>query len=111
MNIDLTTEELVSLAKACRLIPPARQGQRCAPSTLFRWIRSGAVAPNGERVYLQAVRRPSGWLTSRAAIGRFLAALTPDVRQAGKAARRIRTPAARERASRRAERELDRIGI
>lgn len=44
-------------------------------STIFRWISKGLPGADGGRVRLEAVRRGRKWLTSRAAIRRFFAAL------------------------------------
>jgi len=107
--IDLQTEELLSLAKAAKLIPPARRGKKCHISTLLRWITSGAKTPSGETVRLDAVRLPRGWVTTIGALERFITALTPDM--ATERPPPPRSPAARQRASARAERELDKVGI
>jgi len=45
------------------------------PSTIFRWIAKGLPAAEGGRVRLEAIRRGRRWLTSRAAVRRFFAAL------------------------------------
>ena len=44
-------------------------------STIFRWISKGLPSADGSRVRLEAVRRGRTWLTSRAAMRRFFAAL------------------------------------
>lgn len=103
------TRELLSLAQAAKLIPPARTGKRCHISTLVRWVIKGAKAPSGEIVRLEAVRLPRGWMTTRAAIEEFIRALTPDL--SGDRPKPPRSPAARERALRRAEAELAKVGI
>jgi transposase-like protein len=68
-----------------------------APSTVLRWLLRGLPDGRGGRVRLEAVRRGKPWITSRAAIERFLAALP----QAGvtPATAPLRTPARRERES------------
>jgi hypothetical protein len=90
----LMNEELLSLAEAARarIVPPARGGKRVHISTLLRWISKGAPGPDGQRVYLEALRVPRGWLTSRDAIHRFVERLTP---RPGGDAPKPRTPAAR----------------
>jgi hypothetical protein len=108
--IDIEKEQLHPIARAAGFVPGAR-GKKCHASTILRWILDGAKSPTGERVRLEAIRRPCGWLTSREAVQRFLEALTPDLTQAGNERRKIRPPATRERASRRAERKLERLGI
>jgi len=108
-TIDLLSEQLLSLAGAARSIPPARRGKRCHLSTVLRWIAQGARAPSGDRVKLEAIRLGGCWMTSRDALQRFADALTPQQRNERPAM--PRSPAARERASRRAERQLERLGI
>jgi hypothetical protein len=44
-------------------------------STVFRWILKGLPIGHGNRVRLEAVKRGRTWLTSRAAVRRFFAAL------------------------------------
>lgn len=69
--IDPTHEPLIALAEAAKLVP-ARGGRQTSTTTLWRWIKFGKGG-----VQLEGVRRPDGsWLTSAAAIGRFLEAIT-----------------------------------
>jgi hypothetical protein len=74
------------------------------PSTCLRWVLRGLPDGHGGRIRLEAVRRGKPWLTSRAALARFLAALpqstaTPNVPEA-------RTPSKREHDSARAAKIL-----
>jgi hypothetical protein len=46
------------------------------PSTAWRWITAGAAMPDGTRLKLEAVRCGGRWVTTKAALRRFLAALT-----------------------------------
>ena len=48
-------------------------------STIFRWISKGLPRADGSRVRLEAVRRGRTWLTSRAAMRRFFAALPSNM--------------------------------
>src|SRR5262249_36091030 len=106
MGIDLQLEEVYSFAKAARLIPPARNGKRTHISTLLRWATKGAKGPDGTIVRLDAMRLGGRWVTSRQALERFMAALTP--RPAGRGdTPGARTPASRQGASERAAAELD----
>ena len=105
---DITTEATLSLAGACALLPRGRNGSRPHLSTLVRWITSGVRVSDGARIRLEAVRLGSKWITSREALARFSQRLTPDVDEATKAPR---SRVARERASARAAKELERIGI
>jgi hypothetical protein len=103
---DLTQETLLTLAQAARLFPPARRGRPVNSSTLWRWCRRG-VRIEGGTVRLECVRISGRWLTSREAISRFVARQTPSALPAP----RLRTPGQRQRASERAERELQKLGI
>lgn len=106
---DLTAEKPIPLAEACKLVPPGRQGKRTHLSTLLRWIFAGARNPAGERVKLQAIRLGGRWMTSRESLQRFAEALTPRTDQPAPAT--PRTPTARQRASERAAKQLEAIGI
>jgi hypothetical protein len=107
--IDLRTEQPISLAEAARGVPAGRNGKRTHLSTILRWILQGAKGPGGVRVKLEGLRLGGRWMTSREALQRFAEALTPDL--AGKPPRPPRSPAARERALRKADAELAKIGI
>jgi hypothetical protein len=107
---DLTAETPLSLAAAAKLVPPARRGKRTHLSTLLRWICTGATAPDGSRVRLEAVRLGGRWVTTREALARFAAALTPRLGDEG-AVLAMRTPTSRERSSERAAKELEQLGL
>jgi hypothetical protein len=107
--IDLHNEELLSLAEATKRVPPARQGEKTHLSTILRWILEGAKAPDGSRVKLEALRLGSRWMTSTEALQRFAERLTPVLD--GTPPQTPRPPAARQRASERAGRALEKIGI
>jgi Protein of unknown function (DUF1580) len=64
--IDITTEKLLSMSQAARLIPPSRSGRATHTSTLVRWIHRGV---RGRR--LDAVRIGGSWVTSVEALARF----------------------------------------
>lgn len=106
---DTTLETPIPLAEAAKLIPPARQGKRTHLSTLLRWILRGSRNPAGEIVRLQGIRIGGRWMTSREALQRFAEALTP--RLDAPSPPTPRTPTARQRASERAARELEKMGI
>jgi hypothetical protein len=101
---DLTTETLVSLPEVLRLLPPGRRGKRPHLSTVLRWIMHGT-----DGVRLEAIRLGGRWVTSREALRRYAERLTPSVD--GGVAQIPRPPAARRRASERAGRELQKVGI
>jgi hypothetical protein len=108
-DIDVTSDDTLTLAAACRLLPRGRNGAKPHLSTILRWILQGAKAPNGERVRLEACRLGGRWLTSKDAIQRFCNRLTPQLDTP--AAPAPRSPGQRRHAAERAEKELGRIGI
>ena len=85
----------------------ARQ-QHTAPSTVFRWIAKGLPDGRGGRIFLEAVRRGKNWLTSSAAVRRFLERLEQS---APPLAEVMRTPAKRDRDCDRAEKRLRDRGV
>jgi hypothetical protein len=97
------------LTRAARRIPSARNGRPATLSRLFRWAMQGVLGPNGERVYLEAARLAGTWITTPGAIRRFVAAQTPRV--VTDPAPTPRASAARQRASERAGKALEGIGI
>jgi hypothetical protein len=107
--IDLTAEAPIPLSAAAKLIPPARSGKRTHLSTLLRWILSGATAPDGSRVRLEAFRLGNRWMTTKSALQRFVAALTPRID--AQPAHASRSNSRRRRASARAATELERMGV
>jgi hypothetical protein len=107
--IDLTTETPIPLSAAAKLIPPARSGKRTHLSTILRWILSGATAPDGSRVRLEAFRLGNRWMTSTSALQRFVAALTPRID--AQAFHAPRSDSRRRHASARAATELERMGV
>jgi hypothetical protein len=107
--MDLSTETLLNISQAAKRFPPYRAGRPVHGATVTRWILSGIRGPGGQRIRLEAVRRPAGWLTSVEAIERFLLALTLTLGSTPAPA--PRSPGKRDRASEQAARELDRIGI
>lgn len=68
--IDIAAEEVLSLAQAARRLPRRRLERPVSPSTLWRWHRKGVRG-----VHLEAIRLPSGLVTSVQALQRFVDAL------------------------------------
>lgn len=111
MSNDLLNETLVSLATAARKVP-GRGGRPLHPSTIFRWICEGVRTPDGVRLKLEACRIGFSWKTSEQALRRFVDALTAAHSGDAEPPRPMpRSPSARRRASERAARELERVGI
>ncbi len=98
-----------TLTRAARRVPRTRRDRPVTLSCLFRWITTGVIGPDGERVKLEAARLAGKWVTTPGAIRRFVEAQTPHV--AAEATRAPRSPARRQRASERAGKELDELGI
>jgi hypothetical protein len=79
----------------------------CNPSTVFRWITVGVVLDDDTRVFLEGAKLVGRWLTTPPAIERFLMAQQPRA-----AAREIpRTEGERSRGAKRADAELQELGI
>jgi hypothetical protein len=108
--LDITTEDTLTLIDASKILPRGRNGARPQLSTLLRWVIDGVRSLDGRLVRLEAVRRGRKWITSRQALKRFVAALTPAPSDSS-ASPPYRTPKQRERASERAARELDKAGL
>lgn len=108
--IDTTTESLLPLEDATRLIPAARGGKRTHLSTILRWVLTGCKAPDGTLVCLEAIRIGARWMTTREALQRFAEALTPRI-DAPREKTAQGTPARRERAAARAGRKLEAKGV
>lgn len=103
---EILAGEGIGMGAAARLLPSFRGEGRACPSTIWRWISKGHRLPCGEVFHLEAARVAGRWLTSRAAIARFMTVLTdaalpdppspPRVKQS-EAARLARARAAGER--------------
>lgn len=102
--IDIATERVVSLGDATKLLPKRRRGKKRHVSALYRWAKHGLRG-----VQLETIPVGGTLCTSMEALQRFFERLAE--------ARQPRTeptfagPAARQRAAREAERELERLGI
>jgi hypothetical protein len=105
----LLAETLLTLYEAARRLPPSRRGRPVSFSCVLRWIRDGIPGPDGRRVKLEGVRVGARWLTSEEALARWAERLTP--RLDAEPAPLPRTPTQRRRASEKAAKQLERIGI
>jgi hypothetical protein len=107
--IDLGNETTCSLSQAAKLLPPGRRGRPVSLSCLLRWVLDGVRTSNGT-VRLEAVRLGGRWITSVEALQRFAAAQTPTL--GADPIHAVRRPSTvRHRASERAARQLDKLGI
>ena len=99
--IDPTTETLLSLADAARLLPRRRAGKKPHVSCLYRWTKTGCKG-----VILESIQVGGTRCTSKAALSRFFRRLTQAT-----APQPTRTCARRQCAAAAAERELQREGV
>jgi hypothetical protein len=109
--IDIANETLISLAAAARCMPAGRNGSPCSLGCVLRWVLRGARSPSGQRVRLEALRLGGRWITSREAIQRFGERLTPPLDIGDTSVSPPCTPTQRHRASERAAKELEKLGI
>jgi hypothetical protein len=101
----------LALSAAGRLFPAHRGDGTVGPSTVFRWLTKGAKSTGGQLVKLEAVRVGGRWLTSRGAVARFVQALTVAGTPASATPAPVsRSLSARQKASERAGRELEKRG-
>jgi len=110
--IDVNTEDLISLTRACR--EPAfrdpETGGPCHVSALYRYAgSSGARAVNGQRIRLETIKTPRGLVTSREAIQRFVERLSDPDAASGDSD--VPTTTARRREAARVDHALDVAGI
>lgn len=105
-----TSETLLTVSQVAKSIPGRTGSRGLAPSTVARWIVSGAPARNGERVRLAAVRVGGRWLVRPADLQTFFAALGDTTPAATIAKPKRRTETQRRRASEAAARELEKRG-
>ncbi len=99
--IDISTERVVSLTDACKLLPARRMGKKPNLSTLYRWAQRGCRGVKLEVIQVGACK-----CTSQEALQRFCEALTDPT-----AAKPTRTARQRERQIAAADAELSAAGI
>jgi hypothetical protein len=106
---DIFSENHLSIAQVCKLLPPGRKGKSINFSTVYRWIFVGVNSHTGPRTKLDAIRCGGRWLVSRNSLQRFIDVLSaqPDAN----ASAPIRTPSARKRANDAAKKKLAELGI
>jgi hypothetical protein len=103
--IDISTERLITLSEAAKLLPQRRRGRKTHVSTLRRWVTCGS---RGMR--LESLRTPSGICTSVEAVQRFLEHVT-HARRGEETPSHSRSLVQRQRASEAAARELKKLGL
>jgi hypothetical protein len=104
-----------TLTIAARRLPRTRKNKPVTLSCLFRWIMTGVIGLDGQRVYLEAARLAGRWVTTPKAIRRFVAAQTPadrgDPERLGSPTALRCSPSKRLKAAKRAGVELEKHGI
>ncbi len=102
----LTSEQIISLSQAARLLPGEKGASRKNPSTLFRWVTKGCRTLDGRTVRLEALRIGGRLFTSHEALDRFIAELNASTDPVPAP----RSPSERRRASDRAAAQLEKMG-
>jgi len=101
----------LKLSAVGKLFPASRGSGVVNPSTVWRWSRVGALTPGGFRVKLEVVKVGMSFLTSAAAVDRFVVALTDASNpEASAPAKSARTDSARAKSSKAAGRRLQAAG-
>jgi len=101
-------EGVIPLREVTRRVPAFRLGKKTTYSCVLRWSLKGVRVPGGQRVRLEAVRCGGRWLTTEAALQRFLLAQQPTE---GPARTPPRSAIRRRRDSERAGERLKKVGI
>jgi hypothetical protein len=106
---EIAAGEGLYLSAAAKLFPPYRLGRPVSLACVLRWIVDGVRGPNAECIHLEAARLAGKWVTTPAAISRFLLAQTPEGSDCPMS--QHRTTRQRQRAAERAEKALEAMGI
>ncbi len=107
MSID---PDLLTISQIVARLPGSRGARRIHPATITRWILDGCPSRDGHRVKLVATRAGSRWLVRESDLQAFFDALAADPTANLSSSQSTRTPTARDKASERAARELERMG-
>ncbi len=99
----------ISFPTAAKLMPSTRAGRPVSGATVWRWAVRGFRLPDGRLIRLGAVRVSGHYVTSLAAIGRFIDA-QQDGDSDGEPAIAPRAPGKARRAAEAADAELRRRG-
>lgn len=101
-------KSLATLASRC----PARGGPgHVSAKALGRWATRGILLPDGRRLKLEVVRVAGRYMSSEAALERFIAAQSVPVSEDQPLPASARTTSKRQQASEQAAQALDRLGI
>ncbi|HSZ55460.1 MAG TPA: hypothetical protein VK797_07370 [Tepidisphaeraceae bacterium] len=72
----ILTEGGLTTAAAARYLNQRIPDSNFSPVTVWRWMQAGAIADDGQRVFLEHVRAGRKLVTSREALDRFVHRLT-----------------------------------
>lgn len=72
--VSILAEDLLKFSEAAAEIPRPKGAPPLNPATIWRWVRRGISADNGERRFLAAVRIGSTMYTSRERLHEFVRA-------------------------------------
>jgi hypothetical protein len=108
---EILAGDSLSLAEAARVVPAFRPGRPTHTATLWRWAAKGVRLNDGSVIKLETCRIGGRQMTSRAALGRFIRAQTPQADMAPGTAHEQSTGAYPSKSAARASAELDRLGI
>jgi hypothetical protein len=112
LRCEVAAGEGEKLSVLARRVPSYRSGKPASLSRLLRWVLDGVRGPDGQRVYMEALRTPSGWISTPRAISRFFEALTPTTTEPNAApAPKPRTERQRLLAAERAGKQLEKLGV
>jgi hypothetical protein len=110
----LLGEPWISFSQAAKLFPPARRERPVSGSCIWRWFRHGVRTADGRRVKLDALLVVNRYVTSAPAVRRFILAMQPvaaPMQTVTPMSTTPRTSGQRSRASERASRTLERLGL
>ncbi len=108
---EIVTGHGLTLSQAAIRFPSYRRGRPVSLGCVARWVIDGVRGPDGQRVHLEAARLSNRWITTPQAIARFIGAQTPTIAAPGTPTPAPRSPSVRQRASERAARQLEAVGI
>jgi hypothetical protein len=107
---EIEAGEGLTLTQAAKRLPRTRQGKPVTLGCVWRWVLNGVWLPGGgQRLRLEACRLAGKWITTPGAIRRFILGQTPNLD--GERPLMPRSASARQRASERAAKELERQGV
>lgn len=102
----------IGICAAAKRLGTFRNGRPTHPSTVTRWVTRGIVLPDGRNLKLEAIKLNGRFVTSVAAVVRFVAAQQHDGPDGdGGPESGSRTPSRRRHAAAQAVEELRRLGV